>query len=320
MARIAALFDPMVRLLLLAIVLAVLFPAVDQWLQLSRLASSGGIFLLFLVNGLRIERRQILRGFAQLGYFLPLFLWVFGAMAVAGLAFAKLSDGILPPLLSLGFLYLGTLPSTVQSATSYTLLANGNAALAVIGAALLTAAGVFITAPLFALLGGGAVPDVGSDTIVRIALLLVLPLVIGLIFQDWTRGWIDRQRARLVWLDRLVIALAVYVASSGAVEQGIATEISPASWVGLLVFTALFLTFGHGGCWLASGMLRLPRADRIAFLFAGSQKSIAIGASLAALLFPPEAAGFVIAPLLLYHLLQLVIAAPVSSRLAAGGG
>lgn len=320
MARIAALFDPMVRLLILAIVLAALFPAAGQWLELSRLVSRGGIFLLFLVNGLRIERRQILQGFARLGYFLPLFLWVFGAMALAGLALAKLSDGILPPLISLGFLYLGTLPSTVQSATSYTLLANGNAALGVIGAALLNFAGVLITAPLFALLGGGAVPDVGSDTIVRIALLLVLPMAIGLVLQDLTRGWVDRHRSQLVWLDRGVIALAVYVASSGAVAQGIASEISPASWIALGGFTALFLAFGHGGCWLASGMLRLPRADRIAFLFAGSQKSIAMGAPMAALLFPPEAAGFVIAPLLLYHLVQLVVAAPVSARLAAGSG
>ena len=45
-------------------------------------------------------------------------------------------------------------------------------------------------------------------------------------------------------------------------------------------------------------------------------KSVAIGAPLAAILFAPEVAGFVIAPLLLYHFLQLVIAAPIASRLA----
>ena len=58
------------------------------------------------------------------------------------------------------------------------------------------------------------------------------------------------------------------------------------------------------------------RPDRIAFLFAGSQKSVAVGAPLAAILFPPASAGFVIAPLLLYHLAQLVIAAPLATRLA----
>jgi sodium/bile acid cotransporter 7 len=40
---------------------------------------------------------------------------------------------------------------------------------------------------------------------------------------------------------------------------------------------------------------------------------------LAAILFPPASAGFVIAPLLLYHLAQLVLAAPLAMRLARAG-
>ncbi len=69
--------------------------------------------------------------------------------------------------------------------------------------------------------------------------------------------------------------------------------------------------------WLAGGALRLPRADRIAFLFAGAQKSAAVGAPLATILFPPEEAGFIVIALLLYHFFQLVVAAPIASRLAA---
>ncbi|MEO1489156.1 MAG: bile acid:sodium symporter [Pseudomonadota bacterium] len=52
-------------------------------------------------------------------------------------------------------------------------------------------------------------------------------------------------------------------------------------------------------------------------MFAGAQKSVAIGAPLAAILFPPQIAGFVIAPLLLYHLLQLLWAAPLATHLSA---
>ena len=38
---------------------------------------------------------------------------------------------------------------------------------------------------------------------------------------------------------------------------------------------------GYGGAWLLAGMLNLPRGDRIAMLFAGAQKSVAMGAPLA---------------------------------------
>jgi sodium/bile acid cotransporter 7 len=78
----------------------------------------------------------------------------------------------------------------------------------------------------------------------------------------------------------------------------------------------VFLAIGFGGAWLIGGSLGLARPDRIAFLFSGGQKSIALGAPLAAVLFPPEAAGMILLPLLIYHLLQLVASAPLASRLA----
>jgi sodium/bile acid cotransporter 7 len=80
----------------------------------------------------------------------------------------------------------------------------------------------------------------------------------------------------------------------------------------------MLLALALSAAWGVGGALGLPRADRITFLFAGSQKSVAIGAPLAAILFPSSAAGFVIAPLLLYHLAQLVLAAPLATRLARG--
>ena len=114
-----------------------------------------------------------------------------------------------------------------------------------------------------------------------------------------------------------MIGIAVYVAFSGAVEQGLAAMFDLAGWAMLFGLIVAFLVVAIGGAWLAGSLLRLPRGDHISFLFAGSQKSVAVGAPLAALLFPPEVAGFVIAPLLLYHLLQLVIAAPLANMLAS---
>jgi sodium/bile acid cotransporter 7 len=204
----------------------------------------------------------------------------------------------------------------VQSATSYTSLAGGNIGLAVVGAALINIAGVFISAPLFALLGGGAAGAIGNEAIIRIGMILVLPFVIGQVVQDRVIDRVVRHRARIVWLDRAVIGIAVYVAFSGAVEQGLVTMFAPADWAVLIVLVLAMLALALGAAWGTARALGLSHADRIAFLFAGSQKSVAIGAPLAAILFPPASAGFVIAPLLLYHLAQLVLAAPLAMRLA----
>lgn len=312
--RLSFLADPMIGVLAFGLLASLVFPVAADARGTARLISDVGIFLLFLLNGMRIARQEIFRGFINWRFFLPLFIWVFGVMALMGLGAAKLSAGLLPPAIALGFIYLGALPSTIQSATSYTNLAGGNIALAVVGAALINIAGVFVTAPLFALLGGGEAVDLGNEVIWRIGMILVLPFMIGQFVQGWTRDWVLERKSRIVWLDRVVIGIAVYVAFSGAVDQGLWQMLDGNGWVWLFCVTMACLFVAHVGNWMASGMLGYPFADRITFLFSGAQKSVAIGAPLAAILFAPDLAGFVIAPLLLYHLAQLILAAVLASH------
>ncbi len=317
LARLKPLADPMIAVLLVATATALILPAMGEARAATQTVSSGAIFLLFLVNGMRIARGEIAEGLANWRFFGPLFVWVFGVMAILGWGLAFVAGNMLPPLVAMGFVYLGVLPSTIQSATSYTTLANGNVALSVVGAALINIAGVFISAPLFfALLGGESGANIGGEMIVRISLILLLPFLIGQAVQGWTRDWIVERKARVAWLDRIVIGIAVYVAFSGAVEEGLATMFTALDWAALLGLVVVLLVAATGGAWVVSGLIGYPHADRIAFLFAAAQKSVAIGAPLAAILFPAEVAGFVIAPLLLYHLLQLMWAAPLATMLA----
>lgn len=316
MGRFFGKIDLMVRVLLVAIALAFIVPATGEARVHAQTASNIAIFILFLLNGLRIDRGDILRGLANLRFLAPLMAWVFGGMTLAGWGMSLVLAGWVPPLVALGFLYLGTLPSTIQSATSYSMLAGGNAALSVIAAALVNIVGVFVTAPLFAAIAGSAQVELGSEVIVRIGVILVLPFLLGQAVQGHFREWTARNQHRVVWVDRFVIALAVYVAFSGAVEQDVWDRISLLAWGVVVIALVAMLLFGHVAAWLLAGALGLPRPDQISFMFAGGQKSAAIGIPLGALLFPPEIAGLVLIPILLYHQFQLLVAAPLSSRLA----
>jgi len=236
-------------------------------------------------------------------------------MGLAGWLLWQGGQGWMPPLLALGFLYLGCLPSTVQSATAYSSLAGGNVASSVVAAALLNILGVFLTAPLFSLLAGSGAADFYAEGLIKVVTILLIPFLLGQALQGRLGGWVSGHRQLVTRMDRTSIAIAVYVAFSGAVEQRFWQLIEPAGWAWLAGGTALFLVYGHLGAWLVGGSIRLDRPDRITFLFAGAQKSVAMGAPLATVLFPPAAAGIVLLPILLYHLVQLVIAAPIAARL-----
>jgi sodium/bile acid cotransporter 7 len=116
-------------------------------------------------------------------------------------------------------------------------------------------------------------------------------------------------------MDRVSIAIPVYVAFSGAVREGLWTLVGPGEWAVLFAAILLFLAFAFGGAWLLGGAVELDRGDRIALLSSAAQKSIAMGAPLAIVLFGPATAGLVLLPVLVYHLLQLVLSAPLASRL-----
>ncbi len=309
----------MVRLLIAAIVLALLLPAAGEARATAQWVSNGAVFLLFLLNGLRLPRREVGQGLRDWRLLLPLAAWCFGAMTLAGWALWQAAAPWLPAQLALGFLFLGALPSTVQSATAYSSLGGGNVAVSVIAAALLNVLGVFVTAPLFSLLAGSGAGAFHAAGLAKVAGLLLLPFALGQLLQGLLGGWVANHRALVTWMDRTSIAIAVYVAFSGAVEQRFWTRVDEAGWGGLAGGTALLLAFGHIGAWLVSGMLRLQRADRISFLFAGAQKSIAMGAPLASALFAPDVAGIVLLPILLYHLAQLLLAAPLAQRLGSSG-
>jgi sodium/bile acid cotransporter 7 len=317
-ARIVGGFDPLVRLLALAIVLASVLPVTAEYRPAAQAVSNAAIFLLFLLNGLRLPRAEVVRGMVHIRLLLPLALWCFAAMGLAGWALAKAGEALaLPPQVALGLLFLGVLPSTVQSATAYSSLAGGNVAVSVVAAALLNILGVFLSAPLFSLLAGSEAAAFDLAALERVLLILLLPFVLGQLAQARAGHLVRDHRRLATWMDRTAIAIAVYVAFSGAVEQGLWQRVGASDWTVLIGLVALFLAIGFGGAWLLAGTLGLGRADRIAFLFAGAQKSIALGAPLASVLFPPAVAGLLLLPVLTYHLLQLVLSAPLASRLAA---
>jgi len=309
--------DRFVLLLMATILAAALLPVTGQAAVYAGHAVSVAIFLLFFLHGLRLPRAEVVIAMRNWRLQGVMFGFVFVFMPILGLAAASAQGGLLPEGLVVGLLFLGILPSTVQSAISYSSLAGGNVAASVMASALLNLAGIFMTPLLVALLigaGGGAA--IGSDTVLRILAILLLPFALGQLAQGWLGDWAGRNKALLSVLDRIAIVLAVYVAFSSAVAGG---QMQALDWGVLGTLTAIIcvmMAIAIAAAWALGGVIALPRADRISLLFAGSQKSIATGAPLAAILFAGPQAGLAILPALIYHQIQLIIAAPIASRLA----
>jgi solute carrier family 10 (sodium/bile acid cotransporter), member 7 len=309
--------DRFIWVLFSAIAVANIWPARGANADLANLVSSAAVFLIFLLHGIRLPRDEVIAGLANWRLQGAIAGFVFLGMGLTGLIIARVLDNAVPSVVALGFLYCGVLPSTVQSATTYCHLARGNVAASVVAAAMINLAAILITPTLFALLAGraGGV-TLSGDLAVRIALILLLPFLIGQFLQRWVRPWALRHPALIKTMDQGAIAIAVYVAFSAAIVGGHLVILSGHDFALVGIGIVIMLSVGFAGAWALGNMMSLPQGDRTAMLFAGAHKSIAVGAPLATLLFPPESAGMILLPVLIYHLAQLLISAWIAPALA----
>ncbi len=307
--------DMFIIILLATIVCASLLPAHGQALNSVSTMSNIAIFALFFFHGLRLAPSAVWEGLKHWRLQLAVLLFTFGALPVMGLTASSLTPELLSPGLWIGVLFLCALPSTVQSAISSSSLAGGNVAASVIAAALSNLSAVILTPLIFAAITQIGGDGIGINAISKVALLLLLPFALGQVARKWLAAWAERHKIWIGRMDKLTIILAVYVAFSAAVNEGLWNQLSGQELAVLCAFITVLLFAAMAGSWALGGVLGLKRADRITLFYSGAHKSLATGAPMARILFPGAEAGLIIIPLLIYHQLQLIVSAWIAVRL-----
>ena len=177
--------------------------------------------------------------------------------------------------------------------------------------------GVFLTPLLVTLLLEAQGAAISLTGIGKIVALLFLPFLLGHALRPLLLPLVqDRPRLTTV-VDKGTILLAVYGAFSAAVVEGIWSRVPPVELGLLMALCAVILALILAVTWALGRFGGFGRESRAAILFCGSVKSLASGAPMARILFPGAAAGMVILPVMLFHILQLIVSAWIAARLAA---
>ncbi len=318
-ARLAGLLPDRFLLALLAtIALAIFLPISGEPAALLKQVSKGAVALLFFLYGARLHYTDVLKGMVNWRLQLSSFLVTFALFPLLAWPMMKGAEAVslVDPAMLSGFLFLSLLPSTVQSSIAMVGIARGNVAGAICSASVSNMAGVVLT-PVFAFaLMGTQIGDLEPlPAIGKVAMQILLPFVLGMVFQRPLSGVMKRYGAKLKLYDRGVILLIGYLAISAAITTGVFAEVGITDLVLLGVLFIVLLALALGGSWVLGGLMGMSREDKVALLFCGSQKSLASGVPLAAALFPASVAGVVIVPVILYHQMQLVVGTVLCGRM-----
>ncbi|MEO8115739.1 MAG: bile acid:sodium symporter family protein [Phenylobacterium sp.] len=307
--------DGYLILIVSMVVLASVLPARGMAAPVFDWATRIAIGLVFFLHGARLPREAVIRGLTHWRLHLVVLAATFGLFPAICLGLATLPAWITPPSLAAGIIFLGCLPSTIQSSIGFTAIARGNVAAAVAAASASNLLGVALT-PVLVGLTLHAQGALSPGAIQSIVLQLVVPFVAGQILRRWIGDWVGAHGKLLSRVDRGAILLVVYTAFSGAVVEGVWSRIGALDLARLLILCCVLLALVLLATWSAARALRFSTEDEIAIVFCGSKKSLASGVPMAGVLFPHAAAGLALLPLMLFHQVQLMACAVIAQRYA----
>ncbi len=210
--------------------------------------------------------------------------------------------------LSIGMMIAASVPSTLASAAVWTRRAGGNDAVAIL-CTMITNLACFVVAPLWLLAATGQNVELDPplEMMTKLGVLVVIPIFLGQLLRLYQPcgAWATRNKVSLGVVAQCGILTMVII---GAVSAGqeLATgrqTIGPVDWatmIGCVVGVHMVVLFaGHA----IGRIVSLPRPDRIAVGFGGSQKTLMIGLHIATTYYT----GLAMLPMITYHISQLLL-------------
>jgi len=213
------------------------------------------------------------------------------------------------PVVRQGFLVLGALPTTIAGCVAFTRAAGGDEAIALCNSTLGNLLGIVLTPVLLIALTGRAAAVPAGEVLRQLVLMVLLPLALGQVVRQVRPVAMDASRRWLGTLTSLCLLGILYQSFCAAVVSG--WPLAPWAVAGALalavgVHLALLALAHLGSGWRG---FALDRRARCAVAFCGSQKTLALGLPLLAILWQgsPDLALLGL-PLLGFHVGSMVIA------------
>lgn len=218
---------------------------------------------------------------------------------------------ILSPSAFGGLFVAALVPGTLASASVWTREAGGDDSIAMMNTVVTNLACVAVVPVGVALVLTRQTSVSPTDQMIKLAGLVVLPLIIAQLMRMKIGDWADRNKKRISTIAQVGILVMVMMGS--ATSTRFIAEGAGGWWsqIPLLLLTASLHTIVLLLGVTLAARLRLSPEQQIAIGISGSQKTLMVGLEVAI------DCGVSVLPMLMYHLSQLVVDTVVASRWSA---
>jgi sodium/bile acid cotransporter 7 len=224
---------------------------------------------------------------------------------------------MLPPELAVGVIVATVVPCTLATAAVWTRRAGGNDAVSFL-VTMITSLACFLVVPGWLRLLSGVQANVDYLAIVTgLVLHVVVPIVVAQLLRQWRPlgSWATRHKKSLGgWAQIGVLAMVLVGAVRSGETLAVVDDHSILTAFNLTYMIAAVAAVHLAVLWLglrAARALGIAWPDSIAVAFAGSQKTLMVGAYVALAVGP-----LAILPMVAYHAVQLFVDTLIADRWA----
>ena len=282
-----------------------------KWLK-SQGGADAVICMVFFCSGLVLRREQIREGLRDVkGVGMAL-----GVIFVVAPLAAFIIGGLpLDPAVRIGLFLVSVMPTTLSSGVVMTGASGGNMAHALLITVVANSMST-VTIPFslsLLLQTAGSVPIDKGRMISQMALLVLVPLMLGLFLRPKQGAFLTSLQRAIPVLNQCFILTMVWMGLSEAK----ATVLSGGSQVFvILVIAFIFHATLLGAGFLAIRLFRIPRGRMESILFMGGQKTLPLAVLLQVKLFPQY--GMALAFCVFHHFIHLMMDGYLVGRLNRG--
>ena len=144
----------------------------------------------------------------------------------------------------------------------------------------------------------------------NIALTLLLPLALGQMLRSRLKELFGRHKVAVRRFNNGVILFIVWTAFCQSFLRKVWSNVSGADLLMTAAGALIVLGLASLLIWFLAGRVGLDHSSRVTAFYCGSQKSLAVGLPVSALIFTPASGlelSLVLLPLLIYHPAQLIL-------------
>ena len=286
------------------------FPAHLQLITKSSHLRGGLVFTVMWLMGVTLHPDAVRRSLKRPG---PSLLAI--AINVWVVPLACLPFWWVLPERAFGGLFVAALvPCTLASASVWTRNAGGDDSIAMMNTVVTNLACVFVVPAGVAWVLAQQTRISPSDQMIKLAILVVLPLLVAQAMRLFLGAWADRNKKRISTIAQVGILAMVMI---GASTTSKFLERSTGTWWDPLLLIGVTILVHSAVLWLgvfSAARLKMSPEQQIAVGISGSQKTLMVGLQVAI------DCGVSVLPMLAYHICQLIIDTIVASRWATRYG